>query len=403
MGRDPTTKKRKELGYSSARPIGQTTLARGTERTIINSIYNRIAVDVSSVDLCHVRVDDNGNFKEELNRSGLSIALTMSANIDQTGRQLIHDAVLSMFDEGYVALVPVDTNVNPETGSFDILTLRTGQIIEWYPSHVKLRVYDERDGKKKEIVMSKHSVAIIVNPFYEVMNKPNSTLQRLIRKLSLLDATDERSNAGRLDMIIQLPYTIKTESRREQAEKRKADIESQLNNSKLGIAYTDATERIVQLNRGVESNLQSQIEYLTSMLYSQLGLTKEVFDGTADEKTMLNYNNRTIVPILTTFVEEMTRKFLSKTAITQGQRVRYVPDPFKLVTVSQIAEIADKFTRNEVFTSNEVRGLVGFKPSDAPQADELRNKNMPQRNVPSTPDGVVAQQAVGGEGDYGVP
>ena len=382
MGRDPTYKSG-SLGYSSSRPPGQKTLTRSSERTIINSIYNRIAVDVSAVDICHVRVDENGNFKEEIKKTGLSRVLTMSANIDQTGRQLVHDAVLSMFDEGYVALVPVDTNTNPVKGTFDIQTLRTGQILEWYPSHVKLRVYNERDGHKHDIVMPKHAVAIVVNPFYEVMNRPNSTLQRLVRKLTLLDTADERSNPGRLDMIIQLPYTIKTETRREQAEKRKADIESQLNNSKLGIAYTDGTEKIIQLNRGVENNLQTQIEYLTSMLYSQLGLTKEVFDGTADEKTMLNYNNRTIVPILTAFVEEMTRKFLSPTAITQGQRIRYIPDPFRLVTIGQIAEIADKFTRNEIFTSNEVRGIVGFRPADSPEADELRNKNMPRPTQPN--------------------
>lgn len=376
MGRDPTRTKER-LGYSSSRPLGKTTLARGGDRTIINSVYNRIAVDVSSVDIRHVRVDENDNFKEELSRSGIDNVLTTSANIDQTGRQLIHDAVLSMFDEGYVALVPTDTNVNPMTGAFDILTLRTGQILEWYPQYVRLRVYNERDGQKHEIVMHKQSVAIIVNPFYEVMNKPNSTLQRLIRKLALLDQIDEETNPSKLDLIIQLPYTIKTETRREQAEKRKKDIETQLTNSKLGIAYTDATEKIVQLNRGLENNLQSQVEYLTSMLYSQLGLTKEVFDGTADEKTMLNYNNRTLVPILTVFVEEMTRKFLSKTARTQGQRLRYMPDPFKLVTVSQIAEIGDKFTRNEILTSNEVRGLIGFKPVDSQNANELRNKNMP--------------------------
>lgn len=377
MGRDPTYRSH-GYGYSTTQPSGKVIISRGAEKTIVTSVYNRIAMDVAAVDIEHVRVDQNENYKEPILDSHLREALVVSANVDQTGREFIQDLVLSMFDEGYVAAVPVDTNTNPINGAFDVISIRTGQILEWYPYHVKLRVYNERDGKKHDITMPKHSVAIVTNPLYEVMNRPNSTLQRLIRKLSLLDSVDEQSSSGKLDLIVQLPYVIKTEQRREQAEKRRRDIETQLANSKFGIAYTDGTERITQLNRSLENNLMSQIEYLTSMLYSQLGLTQSVFDGTADEKTMLNYNNRTVAPILTAITEEMTRKFLTKTARSQGQRIKFMQDPFRLVPVSQIADIADKFTRNEILSSNELRAMIGFRPVDDPQANELRNKNLNQ-------------------------
>jgi hypothetical protein len=326
----------------------------------------------------HVRLDENGRFKEEIN-SGLQNCLNVEANIDQTGRAFLQDVVMSMLDEGCVAIVPVDTTVNPKiSGSYEINTMRTGKIIEWYPAHVRVRVYNERKGIHEEITLPKSSVAIIENPLYAVINEPNSTMQRLIRKLNLLDVVDEQTSSGKLDLIIQLPYVIKSEARRKQAEERRKDIEMQLSGSKYGIAYTDGTERITQLNRPAENNLMKQVEYLTSMLYSQLGLTQSIMDGSADEKTMLNYYNRTIEPILSAIVDEMKRKFLTKTARSQNQTVMYFRDPFKLVPVENIAEIADKFTRNEIMTSNEIRQIVGMKPSNDPGADELRNKNLNQ-------------------------
>lgn len=373
MGREPP---RQDYGYSTSYRTDKTMLSRGVDRTIVTAIYNRIALDVATVDIQHVKVDQNENFKEKYDASHLSNALTTEANLDQTGREFIQDLVLSMFDEGVVAAVPTDADRDIRTGSYDVMELRVGKILQWYPKHVKVRVYNENTGLKEEITLPKRSVAIITNPLYAVMNQPNSTLQRLIRKLTLLDAIDEQTSVGKLDLIIQLPYVIKTEARREQAEKRRRDIETQLAGSKYGIAYTDGTERITQLNRSLDNNLMGQIEYLTSMLYSQLGISKEVFDGTADEKTMLNYQNRTLTPILTAITEEMTRKFLTKTARSQGQRIKFMQSPFKLVPVSQIADIADKFTRSEILSSNELRAIVGFKPVDDPKADELRNSNL---------------------------
>ena len=364
------------IGYSY-RP-DRMHFSRGNERSIITSVYNRIAMDAAAVDMFHVRLDENDRFLSAID-SGLNNCLTVEANVDQTGRAFRQDAVMSMMDEGCVALVPTDTDDDPGDGiqgSFDIDTMRTGQILEWYPQHVRIRVYNERTGQKEDILMAKQAVAIIENPLYAVMNEPNSTMKRLIRKLNLLDVIDEQNSSGKLDLIIQLPYVIKTEARRRQAESRRKDSEDQLRGSKYGIAYTDGTERITQLNRPVENNLMSQIEYLTSMLYSQLGITQGILDGSADEKTMLNYHNRTIEPILSAIADEMKRKFLTKTARSQRQSIRFFRDPFKLVPVSEISEIADKFTRNEIMTSNEVRQVIGMKPSDDPKADELRNKNL---------------------------
>lgn len=351
-------------------------LTRGNERSIVTSVYNRIAMDAASIDIFHVRLDENKRFVEEI-KSGLNNCLTTEANIDQTGRAFIQDAVLSMMDEGCIAIVPVDTTINPEvTGSYDINTMRVGKIVEWRPRHVKIELYNDRKGVKEEVVMPKKDVAIIENPLYAVINEPNSTMQRLIRKINLLDIIDEQSSSGKLDLIIQLPYVIKTEQRRQQAESRRKDIENQLAGSKYGIAYTDGTEHITQLNRPVENNLQSQVEYLTSMLYSQLGITKEILDGTANEQTMLNYYNRTIEPVLSAITDEMKRKFLTKTARSQRQSIEFYRDPFKLVPTSQLAELADKFTRNEIMSSNEVRAIIAMKPSDDPRADELRNSNL---------------------------
>lgn len=351
-------------------------LSRGNERSIVTSVYNRIALDVSSISIQHVRLDENNRFLSVID-SGLNGCLTVEANIDQTGRAFMQDVVMSMLDEGCVAIVPVDTTFNPElTGSYDIQTMRTGKILEWYPEHVRVRVYNEKTGRKQDVMMPKSAVGIIENPLYAVMNEPNSTMQRLVRKLNLLDAVDEQSSSGKLDLIIQLPYVIKTEARRQQAEQRRKDIETQLSGSKYGIAYADGTERITQLNRSVENNLMKQIEYLTSMLYSQLGITQSILDGTADDKTMLNYYNRTNEPILSAIVDEMKRKFLTKTARSQLQSILFFRDPFKLVPVNDLAEIADKFTRNEIVSSNEIRQVIGMKPSKDPKADELRNKNL---------------------------
>lgn len=375
-----------DIGYSYSYRPDRVRFTRGNERSIVTSVYNRIALDVSSIDIKHVRLDENGSFISVID-SGLNNCLTLEANIDQTGRALKQDIVMSMMDEGCIAIVPVDTTVNPtETGpgAYDILSMRTGKILEWYPSHVKVRVYNDRTGNKEDIIVPKKTVAIVENPLYAVMNEPNSTMQRLIRKLNLLDFIDEQSGSGKLDLIIQLPYIIKTEARREQAEKRRKDIENQLAGSKYGIAYTDGTEKITQLNRPIENNLMKQIEYLTNMLYSQLGITQSVLDGTADEQTMLNYNNRTIEPIVSAIVDEMKRKFLSKTARSQLQSILFFRDPFKLVPVNNIAEIADKFTRNEILTSNEIRQIIGFKPSNDPKADQLINSNISQSKQTTT-------------------
>ena len=375
LNKDPTTS---SPGSGSYYRPDRPRFTRGNEKTIVTAVYNRIAIDVAAVSIRHVRLDENGRYTEDI-PSGLNECLTLNANLDQTGRALIQDAVMSMIDEGCVAIVPVDTTINPTvSGSFDISSLRTGKIVDWYPQHVKVRLYNEKTGNKEEVILPKRSVAIIENPLYAVMNEQNSTLQRLVRKLNLLDFVDDRNSSGKLDLIIQLPYVIKTDARRKQAEDRRKDIENQLAGSKYGIAYTDGTERITQLNRPVENNLMSQIEYLTSTLYSQLGITQSVMDGSADEKTMLNYNNRTIEPILSAIADEMKRKFLTKTARTQGQSIMFFRDPFRLVPVNDIAEIADKFTRNEILTSNEVRQIVGIKPSEDPKADELNNSNLRQ-------------------------
>lgn len=366
----------RDLGMGYSYRADRPRMSRGNERSIVTSVYNRIALDVAALNVQHVRLDENGRFLSVID-DGLNNCLTLEANIDQTARSFIQDVVVSMFDEGSVAIVPVDTTTGPNvSGSYDIQSLRVGQILDWYPQYIRARVYNEQTGRKEDIVVPKSAVAIIENPLYAVINEPNSTMQRLIRKLNLLDVIDEQSGSGKLDLIIQLPYVIKTEARRQQAENRRKDIENQLSGSKYGIAYTDGTEHITQLNRSVNNNLMSQIEYLTSMLYSQLGITQSILDGTADEKTMLNYNNRTIEPIISAIVDEMKRKFLTKTARSQHQSILFFRDPFKLVPVNDIAEIADKFTRNEIMTSNEIRQVVGMKPSEDPRADELRNKNL---------------------------
>ena len=378
LNRDPTYEFRDHGMISTYKP-DRVRFTRGNERSIVTSVYNRIALDVSSIDINHAKLDENGRFKEVI-QSGLNECLTLNANIDQTGKAFIQDVVMSMMDEGCVAIVPVDTTINPEvSGSFDIQSLRTGNIIEWRPEFVKVRLYNDKTGQKEDILLPKKSVAIIENPLYAVINEPNSTMQRLIRKLNLLDVIDEQSGSGKLDLIIQLPYVIKSEARRQQAENRRKDIEMQLAGSKYGIAYTDGTEKITQLNRPAENNLMKQIEYLTSMLYGQLGITQSVLDGTADERTMLNYYNRTIEPIISAIIDEMKRKFLTKTARTQNQSIVYFRNPFKLVPINELAEISDKFTRNEIATSNEIRQIIGWKPSDDPGADELRNKNLNQK------------------------
>ena len=365
-----------DRGHISSYKPDRVRFTRGNERSIVTSVYNRLALDASSMSIKHVRLDENGRFTEEID-SGLQNCLNIEANIDQTGRAFLQDVVMSMLDEGCVAIVPVDTTINPMlSGSYEINTMRTAKILEWYPAHVRVRLYNDRKGIHEELILPKANVAIIENPLYAVINEPNSTMQRLIRKLNLLDVVDEQTSSGKLDLIIQLPYVIKSEARRKQADERRKDIEMQLSGSKYGIAYTDGTERITQLNRPAENNLMNQVQYLTDMLYSQLGLTQSILDGSADDKTMLNYYNRTIEPILAAIVDEIKRKFLTKTARAQKQTIMYFRDPFKLVPVNDIAEIADKFTRNEIMTSNEIRQIVGMKPSKDPDADELRNKNL---------------------------
>lgn len=375
--KDPT------IGYSSNSVIissgnrpDRPRFTRGNERSIATSVYNRIAMDVASLRINHVRLDENDRFISVIN-SGLNECLTLNANLDQTGRAFIQDIVMSLLDEGCVAIVPVDTSVDPrKSGSYDIESMRTAKILDWYPNAVKVRLYNERTGNKEEVVLPKSMVAIVENPLYAVMNEHNSTLQRLIRKLNLLDVIDNQSGSGKLDLIVQLPYVVKGDLRKKQAEERRRSIEDQLTNTKYGIAYVDSTERITQLNRPVENNLLKQIEYLTVQLYGQLGISQPIMDGTADEKTMLNYNNRTIEPIVSNIVDEMKRKFLTKTARSQKQSIMFFRDPFKLVPVENVAEIADKFTRNEIMTSNEFRQVIGMKPSDDPKADQLRNANI---------------------------
>lgn len=378
MNRDPTAYYNRNLGSSYSIRPDRPRLSRGNERSIITAIFNRIAMDVAAIDIMHCRLDENNRFIEKID-SGLNNCLNLEANVDQSGRAFIQDAVMSMLDEGVVALVPVDTDLNPAiTDSYDILTMRTGKILEWYPAHVKVRLYNDRTGEKEDLMLAKRDVAIIENPLFAIVNEPNSTMQRLMRKLSLLDVTDEQTASGKLDLIIQLPYVVKSEARREQANQRRKDIEQQLAEGKYGIAYADGTEKITQLNRSVENNLMKQVEYLTNMVYSQIGITQSVLDGTADEKTMLNYNNRTVEPIVSAIVDELKRKFLTKTARTQLQSISFFRDPFKLVPVNDIAEIADKLTRNEIMTSNEIRQIVGMKPSNDPKADQLINSNISQ-------------------------
>ena len=373
-------------------------LTRGNERSIITSVYNRIALDTAAIRINHCKTDKNDRFSEIV-ESSLNTCFNLEANMDQTGRAFVQDIVLSMLDEGCVAIVPVDATFDPKiTGAYNITSMRTGKILQWYPDKVKVRVYDDRTGNKEDIVLPKSTVGIIENPLYAVINEPNSTMQRLIRKLSLLDVTDEQTASGKLDLIIQLPYVIKTEARRREAEKRRSEIEQQLAGSKYGIAYADGTEKIVQLNRSLENNLMKQIEYLTTMLFSQLGITQSILDGTADEQTMLNYYSRTIEPIISAIVDEVKRKFLTKTARSQHQTILFFRDPFKLVPVNNIAEIADKFTRNEIMTSNEIRQIVGMKPSDDPKADQLVNSNLNQSNEEMTQ---IEESNEGGENQNG--
>lgn len=400
--RDPTFNFQ-NLGEISYYRPDRPRFTRGNERSIVTSVYNRIALDASSICIQHVRLDENGRFSSVI-ESGLNNCLTLDANIDQTGRAFIQDAVMSMLDEGCVAMFPVETDVDPEsTDSYKINSMRTGKIIEWRPEHVKIRAYDDRIGRQSDIILKKSMVAIVENPLYAVINEPNSTMQRLIHKLNLMDVTDEQTASGKLDLIIQLPYVIKTPARQQQAEERRKSIEMQLASSKYGIAYTDGTEHITQLNRSVENNLMKQVEYLTNMLYGQLGITQTILDGTADDKTMLNYYNRTIEPIMSAIVDEMKRKFLTKTARSQGQSIMFFRDPFKLVPVNDIAEIADKFTRNEIMTSNEIRQIIGMKPSEDPKADQLLNSNIshPAEEIDGISEPTEENQDEGGQNQNG--
>lgn len=377
LNRDPPPNFSGYMGGYSYRP-DRVRLTRGNERTFVTSVWNRISMDCSAITIQHVRLDENDRFDSVID-SGLNYCLNVEANIDQTGRGLVQDIVLSMLDEGVVAVVPVEASYDPsQDGSYKIYSMRVGKILEWYPEHVRVRLYNDRTGQKEELVLPKKTVAIIENPFYAIMNEPNSTMQRLIHKLSLLDVVDEQAGAGKLDLIIQLPYVVKSEARREQANKRRMEIENQLRDSKYGIAWTDGTERVTQLNRSLENNLLKQIEYLTNMFYSQLGITLEIMNGTADEAAMTNYQNRIVEPIVSAIVDEMKRKFLTKTARSQGQSILFFRDPFKLAPIGTVAEMADKFTRNEIMTSNEFRQVIGLKPSKDPSADELRNKNLNQ-------------------------
>ena len=396
--RDPTPYYPRDYGYSYGIRPDRPRFSRGNERSIVTAVYNRIALDVSAITIQHCKLDENGRYIETVD-SKMNSCFNLEANIDQSGKAFIQDVVMSMLDEGCVAIVPIDTTLDPKvTGSYDILTMRTGKVTEWFPEHVRVKVYNERTGQKEEILVPKRSTAIIENPLYAVINEHNSTMQRLIRKLVLLDSIDEQSGAGKLDLIIQLPYVIKSQARRQQAEDRRKDIEMQLADSKYGIAYTDGTERITQLNRPVDNNLMKQIEYLTSMLYSQLGITQSVMDGSADEKTMLNYYDRTIVPIISAIVDELKRKFLTKTARSQKQSILYFRDPFKLVPIADLAETADKLTRNEIMSKNEFRQIIGLKPSDDPKADQLINSNIsqPAEEAPYPEEYAVEESLEGG-------
>lgn len=396
FNRDPT--KYQDLGMGYSRRPDRVRLTRGNERSIVTAVLNRIAMDAAAIDIRHVQLDDNERYVSTM-PSGLNNCLSLSANIDQTGRAFKQDIYMSMMDEGCVAIVPIDKDVDPDDpSSYEILSMRTGKIVEWYPAHVKVNVYNERTGQREDIIVSKSSVAIIENPLYSVMNEPNSTMQRLVRKLNLLDVIDEQSGSGKLDLIIQLPYVVKTDARRKQADQRRKDIEDQLKGP-YGIAYTDGTERITQLNRPVENNLMKQIEYLTSMLYSQLGINQGVLDGTADEKTMLNYENRTIEPLVSAVIDGSKRTFLSETARSQKQSVTFFRDPFKLVPVTELASIMDTLTRNEIASSNEARQIIGWKPSSDPRADELRNKNLsaPSEESSKAPNTVTEETEEGGK------
>lgn len=376
FAREPTRRDYYDTGPGYSYRPDRVRFSRGNERSIVTSVYNRIALDASAINIRHVILDDEGRYKQNA-EDGLHNCLTLEANKDQTGRAFLQDVVMSMMDEGCVAIIPIDTTDDPiDTDSYGILTMRTGKILEWYPNHVLVRAYNDRTGRQEDIKLLKSTIAIIENPFFAVMNESSSTMQRLIRKLNLLDSIDEQSGSGKLDLIIQLPYTVKSSLRREQANQRKKDLEMQLAGSKYGVAYVDATEKVTQLNRSVDNNLMTQIEYLTNLLFSQLGITQSILDGTADEKTMLNYYNRTIEPIVSAIVDEMKRKFLTKTARSRNHSIQFFRDPFKLVPVNDIAEIADKFTRNEIMTKNEMRQIIGMKPSDDPKADELRNANL---------------------------
>lgn len=400
LNRAPTANYQYGIGGGYSYRPDRFRLTRGNERSIVTSVYNRIALDVAAINIQHVQLDDEGRFLNVI-KSGLNDCLSLEANLDQTGRAFIQDVVMSMMDEGVVAIVPVDTTIDPDiSNGFDITSMRVGKVVDWYPQHVKLEVYNEQTGIRQNITMPKRSVAIIENPLYAVINEPNSTMQRLVRKLNLLDAVDEQSSSGKLDLIIQLPYVIKSDARRKQAELRRKDIEEQLSGSKYGIAYIDGTEHVTQLNRSVENNLMKQIEYLTSMLYSQLGITQSILDGTADEKTMLNYYNRTIEPILSAIVDEMKRKFLTKTARTKNKSIKFFRDPFKLVPISEIAEITDKFTRNEVASSNEMRQVIGWKPSNDPKADELRNSNLSESKSANIPQKTIGDSTSPDTSEY---
>ena len=395
--RDPTGVYTQNIGPSYSYRQDRNRFSRGNERSIVVSVYNRIAMDAAAISMKHVQLDENGRFSSEIN-SGLNSCMNLEANIDQTGRAYMQDLVQSMLDEGCVADIPIETDKDPSlTESYQIRSMRTGKILDWYPRHVKVRVYNEATGQKEDIILPKKTIGIIENPLYAVMNEPSSTMQRLIRKLNLLDAIDEQSGSGKLDLIIQLPYSVKSELRKKQADQRREDIIEQLKGP-FGIAYTDGTEKIIQLNRPIENNLMKQIEYLTSQLYSQLGITQTIMDGTADDKTMLNYYNRTIEPIVAAIADERKRKFLSKTARTQGQTIMFFRDPFKLVPVNDLAEIADKLTRNEIATSNEMRQVIGWKPSDDPKADELRNSNISQaKQEPVSGSGTTTTSSVTSE------
>lgn len=394
LNRDPTVVYR-DIGSGYSYRPDRLRLTRGNGRSIVTSVYNRIALDVAAINIRHVQLDDEERFLGVVN-SDLNKCLSLEANLDQTGRAFIQDMVMSMMDEGCIAIVPIDTDDDPDdTEGYKIYSMRVGRIRDWYPAHVRVEVYNESKGRKQDIVVPKKTIGIVENPLYAVINEPNSTMQRLIRKLNLLDAVDEQSSAGKLDLIIQLPYVIKSDARRQQAEQRRRDIEQQLAGSKYGIAYVDGTEKITQLNRSLENNLMKQIEYLTNMLYSQLGITQSILDGTADEKTMLNYYNRTIEPIISAITDEMKRKFLSKTARSQRKSIMFFRDPFKLVPVGELAEISDKFTRNEIASSNEIRQVIGWKPSSDPKADELRNSNLS-----SSDNSVSGNNAVAGSEEY---